>query len=132
MKIASTISTYKLQDVSCGTTQLVVMLFDSAIRYTKDAAGHLRAGRWNEKGQAVDAALSCIGELRKGLNHEAGGAVVAHLDRMYDFLCTKLTMGNVAKDPVQFDQVVASLEDLRAAWNDLFNRLKASGALVEA
>lgn len=132
MKSTSTFSTYKEQDVACGPSQLVVMLFDSAIRYTRDAAAHMRAGRWSEKGIAVDAALTCIGELRKGLNHADGGDVVAHLDRMYDFLCTKLTIGNLRKDPSQLDQVITSLEELRGAWNDLFARLRSSGALAES
>jgi flagellar secretion chaperone FliS len=131
MKTTSTFTTYKEHDVSCGPTQLVIMLLDSAIRYTREAAAHLRAARWTDKGTAVESALMCIAELRKGLNHADGGEVVTHLDRMYDFLSTKLTIGNVSKDPAQFDQVVNSLEELREAWAGLFSRLKSQGVLTE-
>jgi flagellar secretion chaperone FliS len=131
MKINSTHNVYKQADVSCGTPQLVIMLYDGAIRYLKEASTHLRAGRMGEKGKAVDAAMECISELRCGLNRDAGGDAAQTLDRMYDFLSTKIVVGNAERNPEQFDQVVRSLESLRQAWIELFDRLRVEGKLSE-
>ena len=132
MKINSTHALYKQVDVSCSQTQLVLMLFDGAIRYTREAADHLRAQRWAEKGIAVESAFECIAELRRGLDLKVGGEAAASLDRMYDFLSTKLTVGNASRDPGQFEQVVESLNSLRDAWRELFERLRAEGKLADA
>jgi flagellar secretion chaperone FliS len=131
MKINSTHALYKQVDVSCSQTQLVLMLFDGAIRYTREAADHLRAQRWAEKGKAIEAAFECLAELRRGLNLKEGGESAANLDRMYDFLSTKLTLGNASRDAGQFEQVVESLNSLRDAWRELFERLRTEGKLAE-
>jgi flagellar secretion chaperone FliS len=131
MKINSTHALYKEVDVSCSQTQLVLMLFDGAIRYTREAADHLRAQRWAEKGIAVDSALECVAELRRGLDLKNGGEAASSLDRMYDFLSTKLSVGNVTRDAGQFEQVVESLNSLREAWRDLFERLRVEGKLAD-
>jgi flagellar secretion chaperone FliS len=131
MKMNSTHSLYKQADVSCSQTQLVLMLYDGAIRYTREAAEHLRAQRWAEKGVAVEAAFECLAELRRGLNMNDGGEAATSLDRMYDFLSTKLTVGNAMRDADQFEQVTQSLTTLREAWIQLFEKLRAEGKLAE-
>jgi flagellar secretion chaperone FliS len=132
MKLNSSHAVYKQADVACSQSQLVLMLYDAAIRYTREAAEHLRAQRWAEKGQAVDAAFECLAELRRGLDLIQGGEVARSLDRLYDFLATKLSFGNVQRDAGQFDQIVTSLESLRTAWCELFERLRREGKLAEA
>ena len=129
MKLNSTHTIYKEADVSCSRPQLVLMLLDAAGRYTREAADHLRAEHWAEKGYAVDAAFECLSELRYGLDHESGGEAAAALDRMYDFLITKLTLGNAARDPEQFDQVAQAIQTLRQSWEELFERLRTEGKL---
>jgi flagellar protein FliS len=121
---------YKQADVACSPTQLVLLLFDGALRYTRDAAEHMRAQRWAEKGIAVEAAVECLTELRKGLDRQQGGDAAIQIDRMYDLLITKITVGNAAKDAAQFDQVIDSLQSLKSAWQELFGRLQAEGKLV--
>lgn len=131
MKLNSNHAVYKQADATCSRTQLVLMLCDGVTRYCREAADHLRAQRWAEKGQAVDAAFECLAELRRGLNLREGGDAARNLDRMYDFLSTKLSLGNASRDPAQLDQVAASMQDIRTAWIELFDRLKAEGKLIE-
>lgn len=131
MKLNTSHALYKTADVACSRPQLVLMLCDGAIRYTRSAAQYLRQQQWVEKGQAVESALECIAELRRGLELGDGGEAAANLDRMYDFLTTKLLMGNMSRDPVQFEQVADSLKHLRDAWAELFERLRTEGKLTE-
>lgn len=132
MKITTAANQYKIQDTACSAPQLVILLLDAAIRYVREAAGHMRDSNWVEKGKAVEAAQSCIAELRNNLNRTESNEIVQNLDRTYDFLNTKITYGNLKKDAVQFDQVADALLSLRDAWTTLFDRLKAQGALAES
>jgi len=131
MKLNSNHMVYKQHDTQCSGPQLVLLLCDGAIRYTKDAAEHMRHQRWAEKGIAIEAAHDCISELRKMLDLHQGGEVSKNLDRTYDLLSTKLTLANTARDPEQLDQVVAAVTTIRESWSELFQRLAKEGKLSE-
>ena len=131
MKLNNGHTLYKQADVACSSPQLTLMLYDGAIRYIREAVEHLRAGRLAEKGTAVESAFECLLELRGGLNRAQGGEMVETLDRTYDMLCTKLTVGNAERDTGQLEQVIRSLESLRAAWIQLFDRLRGEGKLTQ-
>ena len=122
---------YKEADVLCSPPQLVLLLCDGTMRYLHEAVEHLRANRWAEKGKAVEAALECINELRRGLDHETGGETATQLDRMYGFLSAKLTYANAMRDPAQFEQIIDTIRPVRDAWQELFDRLKSEGKLAD-
>jgi flagellar secretion chaperone FliS len=132
MKVNTNHAVYKEHDAACSQPQLILMIYDGAIRYTKEAAEHMQAKRWAEKGIAIDSAFACIAELRRALNMRDGGDVAESLDKMYDFLCTKLTIGNLEKDIDQFNQIVKCLEVLRGAWQDAFDQMKRDGQFAES
>ncbi|MBK6909511.1 MAG: flagellar export chaperone FliS [bacterium] len=132
MKVAPNFSTYRVMDAACSTPQLVLMLCDGAIRYTREAADHMHHNRWTEKGQAIESAIECIGELRKTLNLSESSEIVRQLDNTYSFLSTKLTIGNAKRDISQLHQVADALAQIRTGWAELFERLKAQGALPTA
>lgn len=130
MKLNTSHALYKTADAACSRPQLVLMLCDGAIRYSRRAAQCLRQQKWPEKGQAVESALECLAELRRGLDLQAGGDTAANLDRMYDFLATKLILGNAAREPEQFEQVAEAVKQTREAWAELFDRLRMEGKLA--
>jgi flagellar protein FliS len=131
MKLNSEHTLYKEADTACSPPQLTLMLYDGAIRYIREAVEHLRAGRLAEKGKAVESAFECLLELRRSLNRAEGGEMVETLDRTYDMLGTKLTVGNAERDTGQLEQVIRSLESLRGGWVELFDRLRAEGKLSQ-
>jgi flagellar protein FliS len=130
MKVAPNFTTYRAMDAACSTPQLVLMLCDGAIRYTREAADHMHNNRWSEKGVAIESAIECIGELRKTLNVAEASDIVKQLDRTYSFLSTKLIIGNTRRDISQLHQVADALSQIRSGWADLFDRLKTEGALT--
>lgn len=132
MKIAPNHVTYRSMDAACSTPQLVLLLCDGAIRYTREAAEHMHNNRWSEKGQAIEAAIECLGELRKTLNLSDNTEIVRQLDNTYSFLSTKLMIGNTRRDISQLHQVADALTQIRSGWSELFDKLKAEGALPTA
>ncbi|MCB1059324.1 MAG: flagellar export chaperone FliS [Calditrichaeota bacterium] len=132
MKVAPNFSTYRTMDAACSTPQLVLMLCDGAIRYTREAADHMHNNRWSEKGAAIESAIECIGELRKTLNVAEATEIVRQLDQTYSFLSTKLMIGNTRRDISQLLQVADALSQIRSGWAELFDKLKTEGALPTA
>lgn len=132
MKVAPNFTTYRTMDAACSTPQLVLMLCDGAIRYTREAADHMYANRWAEKGRSVESAIECIGELRKTLNLSESTEIVRQLDNTYSFLSTKLMIGNSRRDISQLHQVADALTQIRSGWSGLFDKLKAEGTLPTA
>lgn len=116
-------------DAACSTPQLVLMLCDGAIRYTREAAEHMHANHYAEKGQAIESAIECIGELRKTLNLSDNTDIVRQLDQTYSFLATKLCIGNSSRDISQLHQVADALVQVRAGWDGLFQKLREEGKL---
>ncbi len=129
MKVAPNFSTYRSMDAACSTPQMVLMLCDGAIRFTREAAEHMHENRWSEKGKAIESAIECIGELRKTLNLSENSEVVLQLDKTYSFLSTKLMIGNSRRDISQLHQVADALSQVRSGWATLFEKLKAEGQL---
>lgn len=129
MKVAPSFTTYRKMDAACSTPQLVLMLCDGAIRYTREAAEHMHANRYAEKGLAIESAIECIGELRKTLNLSESSDFVRQLDKTYSFLSTKLSIGNSNKDISQLHQVADALVQVRAGWEGLFDKLRVEGKL---
>jgi flagellar protein FliS len=129
MKLNSTHSIYRQLDTQCSSPQLVLLLCDGAIRFIREAKDLLKKEEWEKKGRAVESALDCLAELRKLLDFEQGGDVALNIDRAYNTLATKLSLGNLARDPEQFEQVAESLTTIRTSWNELFQKLAAEGKL---
>jgi flagellar protein FliS len=129
MKLNTSHSIYRQLDTQCSSPQLVLLLCDGAVRFIREAKDHLIKEAWEKKGQAVESALDCIAELRKLLDFEHGGEVAHNIDRAYNTLSTKLTLGNLARDPQQFEQVADSLTTIRESWSELFRKLAAEGKL---
>jgi flagellar protein FliS len=107
------------QTVSTTTAdpgRLVLQLYDSAIRFLRDAQ---RAhGRGDIGGFAKNQARAhaIVGELAGSLNLEAGGEVAANLERLYDFMLRHLAEGLVKRSPAHLDRVVGLLRELRAGF----------------
>src|SRR4051794_37123311 len=90
---------------SSSPLQLVVMLYDGALRFltearTAEAAGDLAARR-----HALRRVGDIIAECQSTLDLEKGGAVAADLDRLYSYVSTRLVDVTVKKDAAALDEI---------------------------
>ena len=74
--------------------QLVVLLYEGAIKALTQALAEMEAGRYLEKGQRLNKAIDIISELRNSLDLKVGGEIAMNLDRLYDFMIRHLTCLN--------------------------------------
>ncbi len=111
--------------------QLVVMLYDGAITFLKQAKEKMAAQDAAGKGLFIGKALDIIGELNASLNFQDGKEVAANLFHLYNFMTAHLTRANLNWDTVALDDVVTMLSRLRDAWEEVCQKSK-KGELKEA
>ena len=111
------IAAYKENAVTTQTKgKLIVLLYEGAIKFLKQAIAELEAEDFVEKGQYVNKAIEIIIELSVSLNMEAGGEVADNLQQLYDFMMTHLTKANFRRDVQGFRDVIGLLEELNEGW----------------
>lgn len=108
--------------------ELVVLLYDGALRFLADAERAMAAGDLRARGVAIGKALAIINQLQATLDMAKGGEVAAELDRLYDFVQDRLlqtTRDHDAGALADAQKVVASLAD---AWRTIASGQPAVGA----
>jgi flagellar protein FliS len=95
--------------------QLVVMLYDGARRFLRQAAVAMRAGQIERAHNTLRRAEMIIGHLDATLDHEQG-EVAERLDGLYMFCLRHLGSARFDQDASKLDDVSELLGELREAW----------------
>jgi flagellar protein FliS len=96
--------------------KLVVMLYDGALRFLREAVEHLEASRPKEGHFAIVRAENIVCELMSSLDFEQGGQIAKNLYAIYEFVYMHLVEGNIHKDTKRINEVIGLLSELREAW----------------
>lgn len=102
--------------MTASPEQLVVMLYDGAIRFLRQSAEQMRAGRREQSRNRMRRAEAIIDELNTSLDM-SHGEIPTRLRSIYLFCKRRLIHANVHTDPAAIDGVVELLVDLREAWD---------------
>ena len=102
--------------VTQNRARLVVMLYDGAIKYLRQALAALDAGDMIRKGQLVCRAQDIIFELNTVLDMESGGEIARNLRALYNFMWRRLSEASVGGDGRKIAEVVGLLEELNRGW----------------
>jgi flagellar protein FliS len=108
---------YKTVDAqSRSPLELVVMLYDGAIRFLGEARdAHERKDQW-ARARAVSKALAIVGELRSTLNLDEGSSLALELDRLYDYMMGRLLEVTTKHDLSGLEEVQRLLITVREGW----------------
>jgi flagellar secretion chaperone FliS len=102
--------------MTASPEQLVVMLYDGAGRFLRQAEGAMNGGgTWLQASQKLSRAEAIIDELLATLDMDAG-EIAERLQAIYVFCKTRPTEARLERDPGRVDQVARLLADLRDAW----------------
>jgi len=111
------ISAYQDHAVSTQTRgRLIVLLYEGALKFLRQAIGALEEGNLPEKGHYIGRAQAIISELNSNLNTEAGGEIAENLRSLYNFMSRQLNEANTKRDPQRIRDVIVCLEDLLEGW----------------
>jgi len=89
----------RIEAESRSPMELVIMLYDGAIRFVGDARAAIARGDVRARTEATRRALDIVSELHMTLNVKEGGDIARELDRLYAYIKEKLlavTRGDAA------------------------------------
>jgi len=104
------------QVMTASSEQILIMLFDGAIRFVRQAGQAIEDGRRADKSVAINKTMAIVAEFSNTLNFEVGGAIADDLYRLYDFLLRELSAVNARGDRKRLDAVERILLDLREGF----------------
>lgn len=104
---------------SSSPLELVVMLYDGALRSTAAASEAMRRGDIPARRAALSKTMAIIGELQNTLDMKNGGDVAVQLDQLYGWMTSRLLEAAVRQDAGPIDEVRRVLETLRDGWHQI-------------
>ncbi len=106
----------RTETLSRSPLELVVMLYDGALRFVSEGRAAMVRGDVRARTHAIGRAMAIVGELQNTLNLEEGGEMATELDRLYRFVTDRLVETTVTRDVAPLDQAQKVLMTLRDGW----------------
>jgi flagellar secretion chaperone FliS len=104
---------------TASKTQLVMMLYDGAIRFLTIGREKMLAGDIEAQNSYICKAQRILGELISTLDHQAGGEIADNLNRLYIYMLQRLVEANVNDQPEAVEEAIELLRELRAGWEQV-------------
>jgi len=134
-------STYKETRIkTAGQGQLIVMLYDEAVKQLTKAIELLELNKSNKKdpsrieliSKAVMKTEEILTELMVSLDFEQGGEISKNLFALYTWFNRELVEANINQDINRMLTVKGMLADLRNTWSTVANQAPAEKPNREA
>jgi flagellar protein FliS len=110
---------FETQVRSSSPLELVVLLYDAAIRAGQQAREAMVKRDIATRSVSISKMMAIVGELQNTLDMERGGDVARELDRIYDWSTSRLVDATQKQNPEPIDEVVKVMEMLRDAWQTI-------------
>ncbi|MCC7442418.1 MAG: flagellar export chaperone FliS [Bdellovibrionales bacterium] len=125
-------SQYKnTQILTASKPQILIMLYEAAIRHTRSAISALDRKDVAAKGMAIGKVHDIVNELNNSLDFQAGGEIAKDLERLYAYMAEQLLKANMENDKGPLEIVDKMLRNLLEGWKGAMANLAASGAKPE-
>lgn len=111
--------------------QLLIMLYDGALRYLAQAREKILAKDYAGKGVLISKVIDIINELSSSLNMEKGGSLATNLNNLYVLCTARLLQANLKMNVESLDSVVQILSGLRSAYAQIIETPEAKKAVAE-
>lgn len=108
---------YRRAQVETATpTQLIILLYDGAIRFGTLAREAIQGGDLETQHTNLLKTQRILTELMSSLDRKAGGAVADNLFQLYAYMLEQLVLANLHDKADLVDGVLTLLRDLRESW----------------
>ena len=120
----------KVSTITAPPGQLVLMLFDGAIRFCNQALAGFDHDDPLEFNQTINnnilRAQNILTELNQSLDLQQGGELARTLRQLYDYMDRRLTESNLTKTQEGLKETIMRLGTLRGAWSEMLSQLGSS------
>jgi len=110
--------------------QLVVLLYDGARRFLRQAASAMREGEVERAHTALRYGERIIRHLDATLDFEQG-EIPQRLHSIYVFHLAQLNAARISQDPAKVEEVGDLLGDLREAWSQVVAEVESGSAVQQ-
>jgi len=117
----------KTQVTTASREKVLLMLYEGAIRFTKQAKAAMEAKKIADKGKYISKSTAILSELMATLDFKTGGQLAVDLENLYIFMIDKLIEGNINNDPACLQAVEDLLMTLYQAWKDVIENPRPDG-----
>ena len=104
--------------------RLVQMLMEGALEKIALAKGYMTNNEIARKGENIGKAIAIVSGLQSSLNHDSGGEISANLNSLYDYMSTRLVIGNLRNDASILDEVTGLMVDIKMGWDGMPDTFK--------
>lgn len=111
--------------------QILVMLYDGAIRFVSQAQMAVLENNHEVRAKHINKTIAILSELAAHLDHEIGGEIAANLDALYHFMIKELCRANLRNNAKPLKVVESLLTELRDTWKEAI-RLTSEEKSAEA
>jgi len=118
------------QILTASQEQILLLLYDGAIRFCRQAIAACEAGDHQEKQGRISKTYAIIDEFSNSLNHDIGGEIAIDLERLYDFMMRQLNEARRDETSDKLKVVENLLLDLRSTWGEAVEINKREQGLV--
>lgn len=122
----------KTQVTTASPEQLLIMLYDGALRFLGQARSAIGQGEGLVKREALSKAMAIIAYLAETLDHEAGWNSSEELDALYAYMVKELTRVNLQEDLKALGVVEELLQGLRGTWVEAIEQIRREKSPVAA
>ncbi len=102
--------------LTASPEQLLIMLYDGAIRFSTIAETAIVENDMANKGKYISKVIAILSEFSNTLDHSVDGELAANLDSLYAYMIKRLTEANIKNDTQPVSEVRTMLSELRETW----------------
>ncbi len=133
MQLARLAKSYRSVAVTTATPgQLVLMLFDGALRFISTALHGFEIEAIAARNEQIHNNLiktqNILLELQASLDLKVGGEFAQTMYALYDFMLAELQKGNLGKIPEPIANVEKLLREIRDSWAQMLDQTQSPAA----
>jgi flagellar secretion chaperone FliS len=109
----------RYQDMKVQTAspaQIMIMLYDGAIRFSLQAKKKIEAKDFEGKGVFISKTQAIIDELMNSLDFNIAPELCTNLQQLYIYINERLTHANIKMEAEAMNEVIELLNTLRDGW----------------
>ena len=114
----------KTSVLSASREQILLMLYEGAIKFTKLAIQAAEQKKIADRGHNIIRGFDIIVELNATLDHKVGGDLAVQLEQLYVFMMDQYTQANIKGEAEPLRANLKVLENLYGGWKLAVDKLK--------
>lgn len=114
----------KTEVVTANKEQILLLMYEGAIKFMRTAIAASQAGDVSERGSHIVRTQDIINELRATLNFEVGGEIATNLESLYAYMTQRLLKASAESGTAELEEVLKILETLSEAWHQAVDTVR--------